>query len=174
MVTAMTKSNDKTVQDTAWNAALYFDFPSLIQQALKDAVNPNVSKDRRILAIGALRGGHFKTVALNTRSCYRVAATTRCRNRQRGCPGVVWRPGGRRNSIAPMVNFDARWGAACAGGACRAAESSTLLLKAIEDGQVKPSALDPSVRSRLFENPNAAVVEESRKLRRAPTRIAQN
>jgi putative heme-binding domain-containing protein len=39
-----------------------------------------------------------------------------------------------------------------------------LLLKSIEDGQVKASALDPSVRSRLFENPDSAVVERSRKL----------
>src|SRR6185437_14818861 len=39
-----------------------------------------------------------------------------------------------------------------------------LLLKAIEAGQVKPSALDPSVRSRLFENPDPAVVDKSRAL----------
>ena len=63
VVTRLTRSDNKDLQEAAWNTAVYFDFPALIQQALKDAANPDASKEKRILAIRALRGGHFKAVA---------------------------------------------------------------------------------------------------------------
>jgi putative membrane-bound dehydrogenase-like protein len=164
VITQMTKSKDKNVQDTAWNAALFFDFPSLIQQALKDAVNPAVPKGRRILAIGALRGGHFNTVAPTLDHIIQSLPL----------------PDVEAASVDALASFSDpavgtillnRWSTLTHDGQQHALEALVaqqnrvpLLLKAIENGQVKPSALDPSVRSRLFENPKAAVVDESRKL----------
>lgn len=164
VITRFTRSDNKDLQETAWKAAVFFDFPALIQQALKDAANPDLPKGKRILAIRALRGGHFKTVSPALDEVLQKLPL----------------PDVEVASIDALASFSdpavgelllKRWPTLTHDGQQHALEALVaqrnrvpLLLKSIEDGQVKASALDPSVRSRLFQNPDPAVVERSRKL----------
>ena len=164
VVTRLTRSDNKDLQEAAWNTAVYFDFPALIQQALKDAANPDASKEKRILAIHALRGGHFKAVAPALDQILQKLPL----------------PDVETASVDALASFSnpavgeillKHWSTLTHDGQQHALEALVaqrdrvpLLLKAIEGGQVKPSALDPSVRSRLFENPDPAVVDKSRAL----------
>jgi putative membrane-bound dehydrogenase-like protein len=164
VITRFTKSDNKDLQGAAWNAALYFDFPSLIQQALKDAANPDEPKEKRILAIRALRGGRFKAVAPTLDDILQKLPL----------------PDVETATVDALASFSdpavgqillKHWSTLTHDGQQHALEALVsqrdrvpLLLAAIEHQQVKPAALDPSVRSRLFENPDPAVVDRSRKL----------
>jgi putative membrane-bound dehydrogenase-like protein len=144
VITRLTRSSDKATQEVAWEAARYFDFPTLIQQALKDAQNRDLPKDKQILAIRALRGGRYKTVSPTLDHILQSMPL----------PDVE----------TAVIDALASYSDPAVEALVAHRDRAPLLLTAIENGKVKPAALDPSVRSRLFENPDHMVVEKSRKL----------
>jgi putative membrane-bound dehydrogenase-like protein len=163
-ISPLLKSTNQPVQTAAWEAARYFDIESVIRQATKDAVTPGVPKDKQILAIRALRGGHFNTVAPTLEQVLQSLPL----------PDVE---AVAIDSLATFENPEAgqiilkHWKTFTHDGRDHALDALVLqknrvplLLKAVENGQVKPSALDPSVRTHLYENPDPTIVKQSRAL----------
>lgn len=163
-ITPLLKSTNQPVQTAAWEAARYFDMESVIRQATKDAVTPGVPKDKQILAIRALRGGHFNAVAPTLEHVLQSLPL----------PDVE---AAAIDSLASFENPEAgqiilkHWSTFTHDGRAHALDALVmqtnrvpLLLKAIESGQVKPADLDPSVRTHLYENPDSAIVKQSRAL----------
>jgi putative membrane-bound dehydrogenase-like protein len=163
-ITPLLKSQNQPVQTAAWEAARYFEIETVIRQAMKDAVAPGVPKKKRILAIRALRGGHFNTVAPTLEQVLQSLPL----------------PDVEAAAIDSLAVFDdpragqiilKHWSTFTHDGRDHALDALVLqknrvplLLKAIENAQVKPSDLDPSVRSHLYENPDPAIVQRFRVL----------
>ncbi len=164
VITRLTHSDNNAVQEQAWKAAIYFDFPSLIHQAMRDAANRDLPKDKRILAVNVLHGGQFKVVApvletvLQTLPLPDVETAAVDTLASFSDPAIgdillkAWPTmthDGRQHALEALVSHRSR---------------APLLLQAIQDGRVKPASLAPSVRSRLFDNPDPTVVNRSRTL----------
>jgi putative membrane-bound dehydrogenase-like protein len=163
-ITPLLNSKNQPVQTAAWEAARYFEIEPVIRQAMKDTVTPGVPKAKQILAIRALRGGHFNTVAPTLEQVLQSLPL----------PDVE---AAAIDSLAVFENPEVgqiivkHWSTFTHDGRDHALDALVLqknrvplLLKAIESGQVKPSALDPSVRTHLYENPDPAIVKRSRAL----------
>jgi putative heme-binding domain-containing protein len=127
-------------------------------------LNADLSAEKRMLAIRALSGGRFESVApilekvlqAHQQPEIEVAAIDSLAAFDQPAAGKAilenwrsFRPLTRTHAIDAMLEQQNR---------------VPMLLKAIEDGQVESSALDGSARSRLYENPNPAISKKSHAL----------
>jgi hypothetical protein len=62
-LTRLLASESEPVQRATWEVSRYFELTTLLQRAGKDAVSADLSTPKRVLAIRALRGGHYESVA---------------------------------------------------------------------------------------------------------------
>ena len=163
-LTRLLVSGSEPVQHAAWEASRYFELTTLVRQASKDATAANLPPGKRILAIRALRGGHFDAVApvlqqvLQTHPTAEVeaAAVDSLAAFDEPATGKIildnWRaysPPARKHAVDALLAQKNR---------------VPLLLKAIESGQVERSALDTGARSLLYDNPDPAIAGKSRAL----------
>jgi putative membrane-bound dehydrogenase-like protein len=160
-VRLLVKSKDEAVQRAAWNAALYFDFPAMMQQAAKEAIDAKGDPGQRVLAIRALRGGHFSASGPVLEQILQslpvpdveAAAIDSLASFSEPDSGKIilkhwatYTHDGRTHALDAMVMHRNR---------------APMLLAAVKDGTVKRSALDPAVISHLLENPDPAVAKEA-------------
>jgi putative membrane-bound dehydrogenase-like protein len=163
-LTPLIDSGNESTRHAAWEAARYFELNTLVRQACKDAVNSKLPPAKRVTAIRALQGGHFNAISpvldqvlqeLSTPDVEAAAVDSLASFDDPAAGQIIlnhWNTfthDGREHALAALVAHKSR---------------VPLLLKAIEDGQIKPSALDASVRSHLYENPDPEVVKRSRAL----------
>jgi putative heme-binding domain-containing protein len=162
--TRLLASSSEPVQRAAWEASRYFELGALIRRASQDAVNSNLSPAKRVLSIRALSGGHFESVAPVLEKILQahpspeseVAAVDSLAAFDEPAAGKAilenWRgfsPLAREHAVDALLAQKNR---------------VPLLLKAIEDGQVEPSALNGGARSRLYENSDPAISQKSHAL----------
>jgi putative membrane-bound dehydrogenase-like protein len=160
-LTRVLASRSEPVQRAAWEASRYFELGALIHRASQDAVNSDLSRAKRVLAIRALGGGHFESVApvlerilqAHPVTEIEVAAVDSLAAFDEPAAGKAilenWRgfsPPARKHAVDALLAQQNR---------------VPVLLKAIQDGQVEPAALDGGARSRLYENPDPAIAEKS-------------
>ncbi|HLJ12914.1 MAG TPA: PVC-type heme-binding CxxCH protein [Bryobacteraceae bacterium] len=164
VLTRLLEFGSEPVQHAAWEASRYFELDTLVHRASQDAVNPNLPQPKRILAIRALRGGHFGTVAPVLEKILQshptpdieAAAVDSLSAFDEPAAGKVilenWRgysPTAREHAVDALVAQQNR---------------VPMLLKAIEDGQVEPSAVSGSARARLYDETDPAIVKKAHAL----------
>jgi putative heme-binding domain-containing protein len=138
---------NEPAQHAAWEASRYFELSEMLNRAAKDAVATDLSSNKRILAIRALRGGRFEasepvlqkvieshpvpeveTAAIDSLAAFDEPAVGKAILDQ-------WRgysPEGRKHAVDAMLAQRNR---------------VPMLLKAIQDERVERSALDAAARS---------------------------
>jgi putative membrane-bound dehydrogenase-like protein len=157
-------SPNEQVQRAAWEVSRYFELEGLVRRAAAEAVNSDLPPGKRIVAIRALRGGHFaavspvleKVVASHPAPEIEVAALGSVAAFDDPTTGKLildnWRgysPEGRKAAVDALLSHKSR---------------VPLLLKAIEGGSVERSAIDAAARSRLYDYPDPAIAKSARVL----------
>jgi putative membrane-bound dehydrogenase-like protein len=164
VLTELLVSGSEPVQRAAWEASRYFELAALVRRAGKDALASDLPPAKRVVAIRALRGGHFDAVApvlekvLQSHPPAEIEAAAVDSLAAFDEPAVSktilgnWRgysPEARQHAVAAMLAQKNR---------------VPMLLAAIEKGQVERSALDSAARSHLYDNPDPAIAKKSRQL----------
>jgi putative membrane-bound dehydrogenase-like protein len=160
----MLTAGTDTVQRAAWEASRYFELESLVRRAAGQAVDDRLPIADRVQAIRALRGGRFEIAepvlrkVIESHSPAEVESAAVDSLAAFDEPQVArailthWRsysPEGRRHAVAALLAQRNR---------------VPTLLKAIQDGQIEPSALDPATRSRLYESSDPSIARTARTL----------
>jgi putative heme-binding domain-containing protein len=159
----LTKGSDAT-QQAAWEVGRHFELSALVKKAATEAADSAIPPPRRILAIRALRGGDFRTVEPVLRSVLEshppaevagAAIDSLAAFDEPAAGGAIldnWRsysPDARKRAVTALLAQRNR---------------IPMLLKAIEEGRVENSALDPAARSRLYENTDKELAAKARRL----------
>jgi putative heme-binding domain-containing protein len=157
-------SANEPVQRAAWELSRYFELTALIQRAEKDALADDLPPAHRVLAVLALRGGHFDSAApvlvrvLQSHPPQEVegAVVDALAAFDEPAAGKIileqWRgysPTGRKHAVTALLATRDR---------------IPLLLKAVEDGIVERSALDAAARSHLYDDSDPAIAARARSL----------
>jgi putative membrane-bound dehydrogenase-like protein len=157
-------SASEPVQGAAWELSRYFELTALIQRAGQDALSENLPPAHRVLAVLALRGGHFDSAApvlvrvLQSHPPQEVegAAVDALAAFDEPAAGKIildyWReysPAGRKHAVSALLATRDR---------------IPSLLKAVEDGVVERSALDAAARSHLYDDGDRAIAAKARSL----------
>jgi putative membrane-bound dehydrogenase-like protein len=157
-------SNNDAVQKAAWEASRYFELAGLIRRAMSDSINGALPEPKRILAVRALRGGHFdavrptlvKIIESHPTPDLEAAAVDSLAAFDQPDAGKIildsWRgfsPAARQRAVAALLAQQHR---------------VPMLLKAIEDGEVEPAALDATARSHLYDSPDPAIAKKAKAL----------
>ena len=131
------------MQQAAWEASRYFALDSLVRKAAAQAADSALPSPKRIAAIRALRGAAFASAAPVLRSIIQSHAPPEVESSAIDSlaafddPAVAptileqWRsysPEGRKQAVAALLSQ---------------AKRLPILSKAIEEGGIEPSALDP-------------------------------
>jgi putative membrane-bound dehydrogenase-like protein len=158
----LTNTQNEKLKTAAWNAARYFDLPAATQLATQQALDVNLPVTARVVAIRALRGGHFlatgpaldQILQNHPKPEVEMAAVDTLAAFSDPEAGKLilkhwseYRYDGRVHALDAMVTHKNR---------------APILLAAIKDGTVKTSALDPAVISHLIENPDPSVSKGAR------------
>ena len=157
-------SSSEAVQRAAWESSRHFALGALIRRAEVDSLSPDLPPARRVLAVRALRGGHFETVApviekiLHSHPPPEVEAsavdTLAAFDEPAAGKQILdnWRgygPDGRKHAVSAMLAQRNR---------------IAMLLSAVEGSQVERSALDAAARSHLYDDPDPAISAKARAL----------
>jgi putative heme-binding domain-containing protein len=163
-LTQQVDSGTEVVQRAAWEASRHFKMDNLLKRAINDAANPELPEGKRIVAIRALRGGRFNVVAPvldkvlvpNATPNIEVAAVDSLAGFED--PGVAKIILAHWNNLSPQAHEH--------GFNALVAHKNRVpvLLQAIQDGKLDRAALDGSVRSHLYENPDPEIVNRARAL----------
>lgn len=163
-LTRLLASSSEPVQKAAWETSRYFELAGLWRRASQDAANASLPEARRILAIRALRGGHFesagpaleKILISHPSPGVEAAAVESLAAFGEPAAGRIildhWRsysPQARKHAIEALVSRK---------------NSVPMLLKAVEDRQVEQAALDAGARAHLYEDPDPAISKKARSL----------
>src|SRR5215468_8563434 len=156
-------SNNEAAQKAAWETARFFEMRQLVQKAIADAQNAGLPVKQRVIAVGALRGGQYSTVApilqkflpLQEAPELQVAAIDSLSSF--GDPNIAatllssWKnytPEVRQKALSALLSERGRM---------------KVLMKALEDGQVERTMADPAMQARLYEHPDKEVAERARR-----------
>ncbi|HZQ53555.1 MAG TPA: PVC-type heme-binding CxxCH protein [Bryobacteraceae bacterium] len=163
-LTRLIDAGSEPARRAAWEASWHFRLDRLLQRAMSDATSLHLPEGNRILAIRALRGGQFQTVAPvfdkilapNAAPNIEVAAIDSLAAFDDPAVAriilthwVYLSPQAHERALEALVGHKNR---------------VPVLLNALEAGKLDPAALDGSVRSHLYENPDPAVVAKARAL----------
>ncbi len=139
------------VQKSAWEVARHFELRAVVAKAKTDAAAPGLAPPARVRAIRALRGGQYADVSgvlakiLDSNPPSEIQAAAIDSLAAFNSPAVTplllshWRaysPDARARTVASLLATKDR---------------TEALLKALEDSQVEPAALDIAARARLSE-----------------------
>jgi len=163
-LTRQIDSGSERARRAAWEASRHFKLDKLLERAINDASDVNLAEGNRILAIRALRGGRFDVagpvldkilVPLATPNLEMAIVDSLSAFDDPRVANIVlahW------SSLSPQAHESAL-------EALVAHKNRVpILLKAVEDGKLPRSALEGSVASRLYENPDPAIVSKARAL----------
>jgi putative membrane-bound dehydrogenase-like protein len=163
-LSALLNHPDAKVQNAAWDAARYFELRALIDQALKDVNNDKLPDNKRAIAVRALRGGQYATVApilekllsAHDKPELQMAAVESLATfeTENIAPALLthWKgylPDVRQKVLNALLTNQERMKA---------------LLKAAEDEQIELSAFDPAARARLLDQGDKALTERAQRL----------
>ncbi|MCY4586439.1 MAG: HEAT repeat domain-containing protein [Bryobacterales bacterium] len=160
-IAAMLDDSDGGVRSAALDVAQYFELPALIDQALTEAANDDLSQAVRASAVRALRGASFAAArpvveailtSPSPQEVQTAAALTAASFDDEGVAETLlggWRGYGPTVRIAVLEALLARPSRVLA------------LLDAIESGQMEPGSLDAVTRIKLAQYPDADVRRRS-------------
>jgi putative heme-binding domain-containing protein len=164
VLAAMLTTGSDSVQQAAWETSRHFELATLVKRAAAEALNDTLPVGKRVLAIRALRGGRFENVEPLLKKVIESHAPAEVESAAVDSLAAFDQPEAGRVILAHWRSYgpEARKHAVAALLGQR--NRAPMLLKAIEDGQVEPSALDPAARSRLYESSDPEVAKRARTL----------
>jgi glucose/arabinose dehydrogenase/HEAT repeat protein len=153
-----------SVQKASWEIAEHLQLNGLVQRASRDAVTAGLSLPNRAAAVRALRGGQLPAVKPILEQILASSPPPALQEAAVTCLGSFNDPSVATSLISNWKSYspDARKQVIVALLSHR--ERVPALLQAIEDGQVEPSAVDLTARSRLRDDPDTAIALRARKL----------
>jgi putative membrane-bound dehydrogenase-like protein len=156
------ESNNEATQKAAWETARFFEMRQLVQKAMSDAQNANLPVKQRVIAVGALRGGQYSTVApilqkflpLQDAPELQIAAIESLSSFDN--PNIAPTLLSSWNNYTPEVRQKALNALLSERGRMK------VLMKALEDGQVERTMADPAMQARLYDHPDKDVANRAR------------
>jgi putative membrane-bound dehydrogenase-like protein len=152
------------VRDAAFAAAPYFHLPAMVRDALAAAASEELSVERRERAVRFLRGGEFAAVAPvlgkiltdpSPQDLKAAAAMTLSEFEDPAVPALL---------LAGWDGYGPAVAARAAEALLRNRHWAAALLDAVEQGKLRPAAIDAVARIRLTQYPDAAVQQRAARL----------
>jgi putative membrane-bound dehydrogenase-like protein len=157
-------SANENVSKAAWESARFFELKGLIDKAMSDLAKADLDPKKKILAVRALRGGNFSSVAPVLQ---KILAS--------GDAGEI-----KSAAVESLASFDdasvapallAGWASATPDARAKILEAllsdkdrMKILLKAVTENKIEKSALGEEMRARLYNHPEKEVVEQAKAL----------
>jgi putative membrane-bound dehydrogenase-like protein len=163
-LTRLLASNSTAVQHAAWEASRYFELGALMHRASQDATNSDLSSAKRVLAIRALSGGHFESVAPVLKKILLAHPPPEIETATVDSLGAFDEPAAGKAILENWRGFSPLARKHAIDAMLAQQNRVPMLLQAIQDGQLEPSALDGGARSLLYENPDPAIARKSHTL----------
>jgi putative heme-binding domain-containing protein len=163
-LTRLLASDSMPVQHAAWEASRYFELGTLIRRASQDAINTDLPPAKRVLAIRALGGGHFESVAPVLKKILLAHPAPEIETAAVDSLGAFDAPAAGQAILENWHGFSPPARKRAVDAMLAQQNRVPMLLQAVQDGQLEPSALDGSARSRLYENPDPAIARKSHAL----------
>jgi putative membrane-bound dehydrogenase-like protein len=161
-------SGSEPARRAAWEASRYFKLDGLLQRAIKDATNLNLPEGNRVIAIRALRGGRFDVVGPVLDQILVPNAAPNVEVAAIDSLAAFDDPSVAKIILAHWSNLSPQAHEHGFNALVAHKNRVPVLLQAVQDGKLDRSALDGSVRSHLYENPDPAIVSRSRALLDGP------
>ena len=158
------ESGKELVGRAAWETSTHFKLDKLLQRAQKDATNVDLPEGNRILAIQALRGGHFNIVEPVLDKILVPNATPNVEVAAIDSLAAFDDPDVAKIILAHWANLSPQAHEHAFDALVGHKNRVPILLQAVRSGKLDRAALDGSVRSHLYENPDPAIVKEARAL----------
>jgi putative membrane-bound dehydrogenase-like protein len=150
--------------EAAWEVSRYFELAALEKRAAAEAAQESLPVRRRVRAIRALRGGRFEAVQPLLRKVIETHPPAEVESAAVDSLAAFDEPEAGRAILAHWRAYSPEARRHAVAALLMQRNRVPMLLKAIQDGQVEPSALDPAARSRLYESSDPEVVKKARAL----------
>jgi putative heme-binding domain-containing protein len=160
----MLTTGGEPVQRAAWEASRYFELSALVKRAAAEAVNESLPVPKRVIAIRALRGGRFESAEPVLRKVIESHAPAEVESAAIDSLAAFDAPGVGRTILSHWRSYRPETRSHAVAAMLAQRNRIPLLLKAVQDGQVEPAALDPAARSRLYESSDPGIAKVARTL----------
>ena len=162
-------SPSEPVQKAAWETARYLELRALVQKAAVDALASDLVTNKRVNAIGLLRGGPYSSVAPTLRKILESHPATELQVATLDSLATFDDP-----AIGPiLVSYFKGLSPAARKRAIDALvqrrERVPFLIKALEEQTVELSAIDTPVRARLLEDSEPGIAQRANRLFQNPS-----
>ncbi|MGH9837524.1 MAG: PVC-type heme-binding CxxCH protein [Blastocatellia bacterium] len=152
----------ESVRKIAWEAARFFELKGIVRKAMSDAQNPGLAAAERTIAVRALRGGQFASVApilkkqldAQDQPDLQIAAVDSLASFDDA--GIAATLLGAWQKYSPDVRVKVL------NALLSERERMKTLMKAMEDGQVERTMFDPAMQAKLYDHPDKAVAGRAR------------
>jgi len=155
-------SGNEAVHKAAWETARFFELRALIQKALADAQNASLPSKQRVIAIRALRGGQLTAVAPILRNFLPLQDSPELQTAAIESLSSFDDPNIAATMLASWKNYTPDVRQKVLNALLSERQRMKVLMKALEDGQVERTLIDPAMQARLYDHPDKDVVERAR------------
>jgi putative membrane-bound dehydrogenase-like protein len=157
-------SRDEETQKAAWEVARFFELRALVDKARREALNEKLPVEQRVSAVRALRGGSLATARAVAEKIFADTApgslqaaivdTVSSFNGKEAAEFIL----GRWQGYSPEARLRA------VGALLSQRERVPLLLDALENGTIAPSAVEVNARAKLLEIGDDGLIERARRI----------
>jgi len=157
-------SPSEQVQKAAWDMARYLEMPELTKQATADAAAPNLSMNKRLNAVRALRGAPFSGAGPVLRKVLESQPGSELQSAAIESLAAFNDPSVATTLIAKWKSYDPVARTKALDALLNQRDRVPILLQAIENHQLEINAVDAAGRARLLQYPDRAIAERARPL----------
>jgi putative membrane-bound dehydrogenase-like protein len=163
-LTALLRDPSEALQRDAREVARFFELEGLIRQASKEALDESLPIERRAMAISSLPGSKLQDVAAVLEQ---ILVSPSAQDLKRATVEALAVFEGREAGqilLRGWRGYDPETRARAAEALLRHRDRVSLLLDALEDGQVEAGSLEPVTRIRLTQFPDPLIQERAARL----------
>jgi putative membrane-bound dehydrogenase-like protein len=155
-------SSTDALQKIAWETARYFELKSLVRKAIADAQNTSLPAALRSLAVRALRGGQFVTVAPILKNLLDAQDQPELQIAAVDSLASFDDAGIAETLLGAWPRYSPDVRAKVLTALLGERERMKTLMKAMEAGQVERTMFDPAMQAKLYDHPDKAVANRAR------------
>ncbi len=156
-------SENEALQKVAWETARFFELPGLVNKALADALNTGLPLKQRVIATRALRGGQFTAVAPTLQKILPLQDSPELQTGAVESLASFNDPTVAKTLLASWQKYTPEVRQKVLTALLSERERMKALMKALEDGQVERTMLDPSMQAKLYDHPDKEIAERAGK-----------
>ncbi|MGE0126564.1 MAG: PVC-type heme-binding CxxCH protein [Blastocatellales bacterium] len=155
-------NENEAVQKAAWETARFFELRALVQKAVTDAQNTGLSSKQRALAIRALRGGQFSSVAPILQKILPLQDSPDLQIASVESFSSFDDPSIAATMLASWKNYTPDVRQKVLNALLSERGRMKVLMGALENGQVERTVIDPAMQARLYDHPDKEVATRAR------------